>query len=62
LSLEAPGVRASDGETLNLLDLVSTDEAQGPAQLVQSRRVKELIAEAVDDLGSSTPNRGPVKL
>src|ERR671923_198157 len=44
------GCRASDGETLNLLDLVSTDETQGPAQLVQARRLKELIAEAVDDL------------
>jgi RNA polymerase sigma factor for flagellar operon FliA len=50
LSLEAPGLHASDGETLNLLDLVSTDEAQGPAQLVQARRLKALIAEAVDDL------------
>src|SRR5438093_1455318 len=35
LSFEAPGVRATDGETLNLLDVVSTDEARGPAQLVQ---------------------------
>ena len=50
LSLEAPGLHASDGETLNLLDLVSTDEAQSPAQLVQARRLKALIAEAVDDL------------
>src|SRR5215510_14744607 len=50
LRLEAPGLRASDGETLNLLDLVSADEAQSPAQLVQSRHLKALIAEAVDDL------------
>jgi RNA polymerase sigma factor FliA len=50
LSLEAPGLRASDGETLNLLDLVSTDDTQGPAQLVQARRLKALIAEAIDDL------------
>jgi RNA polymerase sigma factor for flagellar operon FliA len=50
LSFEAPGLRASDGETLSLLDLVSTDEAQSPAQLVQSRHLKALIAEAVDDL------------
>jgi RNA polymerase sigma factor for flagellar operon FliA len=50
LSLEAPGLRSSEGETLNLLDLVSTDEVQGPAQLVQARRLKALIAEAVDDL------------
>src|SRR3989442_213246 len=45
LSLEAPGLRASDGETLNLLDLASADESQGPAQLVQARRLKALIAE-----------------
>ena len=50
LSLEAPGLRAADGDTLNILDLVSTDEAQGPVQLVQARRLKALIAEAVDDL------------
>ena len=50
LSLEAPGLHASDGETLNLLDLVSTDEAQSPAQLAQARRLKALIAESVDDL------------
>jgi RNA polymerase sigma factor for flagellar operon FliA len=50
LSLEAPGLRASDGEALNLLDLVSADDAQSPAQLVQARRLKALIAEAIDDL------------
>jgi RNA polymerase sigma factor for flagellar operon FliA len=50
LSLEAPGLRATDGETLNLLDLVSADDTQGPAQVVQAQRLKELIAEAVDEL------------
>jgi RNA polymerase sigma factor for flagellar operon FliA len=50
LSLEAPGLRATDGETVNLLDLVATDDAQGPEQVVQARRLKELIAEAVDEL------------
>jgi RNA polymerase sigma factor for flagellar operon FliA len=50
LSLEAPGLRTNDGETLNALDLVPTDAAQGPAQLVQTRHLKELIAEAIDDL------------
>jgi RNA polymerase sigma factor for flagellar operon FliA len=50
LSLEAPGVRTTDGETLNARDLVSTDAAQGPAQLVQTQHLKELIAEAIDDL------------
>jgi RNA polymerase sigma factor for flagellar operon FliA len=50
LSLEAPGLRTTDGETLNVLDLVPTDAAQGPAQLVQTHHLKELIAEAIDDL------------
>jgi RNA polymerase sigma factor for flagellar operon FliA len=50
LSLEAPGLRAVDGETVNLLDLVAANDAQGPEQVVQARRIKELIAEAIDDL------------
>jgi RNA polymerase sigma factor for flagellar operon FliA len=50
LSLEAPGLRTTTGETLNALDLVSTDAAQGPAQLVQTHHLKKRIAEAIDDL------------
>ena len=50
LSLEAPGLRTTDGETLKALDLVATDAAQGPAQLVQTHHLKALIAEAIDDL------------
>jgi RNA polymerase sigma factor FliA len=50
LSLEVPGLRTTDGETLKALDLVATDAAQGPAQLVQTHHLKELIAEAIDDL------------
>ena len=50
LSLEAPGLHAADGETVNLLDLTAADDAQGPEQVVQARRLKELIAEAIDDL------------
>ena len=50
LSLEAPGLRSSDGETVNLLDLVATDDVQGPAHVVQMRRLKEVIAEAIDEL------------
>ena len=50
LSLEAPGLRSTDGETLNLMDLVSTDNAKSPAQLVQAHRLKALVAEAIDDL------------
>ena len=29
---------------------MATDAAQGPAQLVQTHHLKELIAEAIDDL------------
>jgi len=50
LSLEAPGLRSTDGETLNLMDLVSTDTAKSPAQLVQAHRLKALVAKAIDDL------------
>jgi RNA polymerase sigma factor for flagellar operon FliA len=50
LSLEAPGLRSTDGETLNLMDVVSTDNAKSPAQLVQAHRLKALVAEAIDDL------------
>ena len=50
LSLEAPGLRSTDGETLNLMDLVSTDNAKSPAQLVQAHRLKALVAEVIDDL------------
>ncbi|MGE3540115.1 MAG: FliA/WhiG family RNA polymerase sigma factor [Candidatus Tectimicrobiota bacterium] len=50
LSLEAPGLRSTDGETVNLLDLVATDDTQSPAQVVQARRLKEVIAEAIDEL------------
>lgn len=50
LSLEAPGLRSTDGETVNLLDLVATEEGQGPAQVVQTRRLKEVIAQAIDEL------------
>jgi RNA polymerase sigma factor for flagellar operon FliA len=50
VSLEAPGLRARDGATLNLLDVVSTDNAMGPAQLVQAQHLKTLVAKAIDDL------------
>lgn len=50
LSLEAPGLRSTDGEAVNLLDLVATDEIEGPAQVVQAQRLKAAIAEAIDEL------------
>jgi RNA polymerase sigma factor for flagellar operon FliA len=50
VSLETPGLRTKDGKTLNLLEMVSTDNAKSPAQLVQAHRLKALVAEAIDDL------------
>ena len=50
LSLEAPGLRAADGETVNLLNVVATDDTHSPAQVVQAQRLKALIAQAIDDL------------
>jgi RNA polymerase sigma factor for flagellar operon FliA len=50
LSLEAPGLRTKDGETLNLREMVSTANAMSPAQLVQAQHLKTLVAEAIDEL------------
>lgn len=50
LSLEAPGLHATDGATVNLLELVAADAAQGPEQIVQARCLKARIAEAIDAL------------
>jgi RNA polymerase sigma factor for flagellar operon FliA len=50
LSLEAPGLHTADGEAVNLLDFVPADETHGPQQAIQVRRLKELIAQAIDEL------------
>ena len=39
-----------DGESLTVLDLVATDAAQGPAQLVQEQQRTALLGEAIDAL------------
>jgi len=50
VSLDAPGMGMPDGESLTVLDLVSADAAQGPAQLVQEQQRTALLAEAIDAL------------
>src|SRR5919108_2008929 len=42
LSLEALGVRATDGEAINLLEILPSDEAKSPAQLLQTNRLKTI--------------------
>lgn len=49
-SLDRSLVEVSDGTALTLMDVVSADEAQNPAQLVEDRDCYALVAEAVDAL------------
>ena len=50
VSLDTPGMGMPDGESLTVLDLVSADAAQGPAQLVQEQQRTARLAEAIDAL------------
>ena len=50
VSLDTPGMGRPDGESLTMLDLVSTEAAQGPAQLVQAQQRTALLAEAIEAL------------
>jgi RNA polymerase sigma factor for flagellar operon FliA len=50
LSLESLGLRSSDGEAVNLLEILPSDDAKSPARLLQVRRLKELVSRAIDDL------------
>jgi RNA polymerase sigma factor for flagellar operon FliA len=50
LSLESLGLRSSDGEAVNLLDLLPSDDAESPARVLQVRRLKESVGRAIDDL------------
>jgi RNA polymerase sigma factor FliA len=50
LSLEALGVRGTDGEVINLLEILPSDEAKNPAHLLQTNRLKMIIARAIEDL------------
>jgi RNA polymerase sigma factor for flagellar operon FliA len=50
LSLEALGVRSTDGEAVNLLEILPSDETNNPAQTLFSNRLKATIARAIEDL------------
>jgi RNA polymerase sigma factor for flagellar operon FliA len=50
LSLESLGLRSSDGEAINLLDLLPSDDAESPVRVLQVRRLKESVGQAIDDL------------
>ena len=50
LSLESLGLRSADGEAVNLLDLLPSDDAESPVRLLQVRRLKESVGQAIDDL------------
>ncbi len=50
LSLDALGLYGQHGESFNLLEVLPSDDGQGPVQLLQRQRVKELLARAIDDL------------
>jgi RNA polymerase sigma factor for flagellar operon FliA len=50
LSLEALGLRSTDGDSVNLLDVLPAQDSQNPARMLQVQRLKELVARAIDDL------------
>lgn len=50
LSLETLGVRSTDGETINLLDILPSDDTNGPVQNLLTNRLKAVIARAIEDL------------
>lgn len=50
LSLETLGMRATDGEAINLLDILPGDDTKGPSFIFQTHRLKEIVARAIDDL------------
>jgi RNA polymerase sigma factor for flagellar operon FliA len=50
LSLETLGVRSTDGEAINLLDILPSDDTNGPVQALLTNRLKAIIARAIEDL------------
>ncbi len=43
-------MRATDGEAINLLEILPSDDSKGPAFVFQTHRLKEIVARAIDDL------------
>jgi RNA polymerase sigma factor for flagellar operon FliA len=50
LSLETLGVRPTDGEPINLLDILPSDDTNGPMQSLLTNRLKAVIARGIEDL------------
>jgi RNA polymerase sigma factor for flagellar operon FliA len=50
VSLDTPGMGMPDGASLTVLDVVSTEAAQDPAQLVQAQQHTARLAEAIGAL------------
>jgi RNA polymerase sigma factor for flagellar operon FliA len=50
LSLETLGVRSTDGEAINLLDILPSDDTNGPVKTLLTNRLKAVIARAIEDL------------
>ena len=50
LSLEAPGLTSPQGEKMNLLDVVASGAGDNPAVIVQERRMRDLLATAIETL------------
>jgi RNA polymerase sigma factor for flagellar operon FliA len=50
LSLETLGMRATDGEAINLLEILPSDDTNSPSKVFQAHRLKEIVARAIDDL------------
>jgi len=50
LSLETLGMRATDGEAINLLEILPSDDTKSPSFVFQTHRHKEVVALAIDDL------------
>ncbi len=50
LSLESLGIRSTDGEAVNLLDILPSDDTNGPVQSLLANRLKAVIARGIEDL------------
>ena len=50
LSLEGLGMRSTDGEAINLLEILPSDDTKSPPQMMLANRLKEVVARSIDDL------------
>jgi RNA polymerase sigma factor for flagellar operon FliA len=50
LSLETLNMRSTDREAINLLEILPSDDTNGPAQMLLANRLKRIIARAIEDL------------